>query len=256
MKTLFLSILIFFTAVSYAHDKTACLIALNKSEFIFGENIIITFFTIRDNETFERLLSGYGTTQIFKNGEIIYERKMSPVSAPKREKDKGLSFYHVIRCDKELFSANSGYTIKAISTGWSSEEKELIILPMIVASNTQSEYEMLFKEYKAIVEPFVLQKSTKEIEALSDKFVKKYSKLKIAEIYIWNTGIETIKHPLFNKTYIKSSKTNNIIAYPKIHYTNPRAINIRELEQDGQKYIMIKQELGTTEYRMIIFVDE
>lgn len=121
-------------------------------------------------------------------------------------------------------------------------------------SSVSQNYEILFKEYTTLVEPHVLNKDVEKVEIVSTQFVNAHKDHKIYEIYIWNKELKTKNNLLFKKTYIEPNKTT-IIVYPKIHYANPRAINVSKLEQNKQKYIMIKQELDTIEYRMVIFID-
>jgi hypothetical protein len=130
-----------------------------------------------------------------------------------------------------------------------------LLLSLKIPAIATSEYEILFKEYKIIIEPSALHKNIKQIETLSDQFVEEHKEYKIAEIYIWNKELKTINNLLFKKTYIEATKTN-IIAYPKFLYANPRAINVSKLEERGQKYIMIEQKLESIAYRMVIFIHE
>jgi hypothetical protein len=108
-------------------ERAECLIALDKTEYVVNEPIIIEFSTLKDNRIFGSLLNGLGKIQIFKDSELIYETEMYPVSAPKIEEGK-LSFYHRISIRGPEFKASSGqYRIKATLKDWSSNEVEFRI---------------------------------------------------------------------------------------------------------------------------------
>ncbi|MDA8078761.1 MAG: hypothetical protein M0Z79_07450 [Nitrospiraceae bacterium] len=117
-------------------------------------------------------------------------------------------------------------------------------------------YRFIFKEYFNLVNPHAQEKNLTKIEDLSQYFVNKHKDINIAEIYIWNTDLNTKNNLLFQKTYQKANTTLGVIAYPKYKYANPRAINIHELEAEGQKYILIEQQLDAISYRMVIFVND
>lgn len=136
-------------------------------------------------------------------------------------------------------------------------EPENLKSGMEITKSDYSYYKMIFKEYRDIVDPTVKKMEPAEIERLTDAFVNKYKDLAIAEIYIWNTDLKTENNLFFEKTYLRANTSSGIIAYPKYRYADPRAININELREEGQSYILIEQQLAADEkisYRMVIFL--
>jgi len=117
-------------------------------------------------------------------------------------------------------------------------------------------YKYIFKKYFNLVNSYAENKDVTTIEELSKEFVNKHKDTNIAEIYIWNTALNTKNNLLFQKTYLKANTASGMVGYPKYKYADPRAINIHELEQEGQKYIMIEQQLEIISYRMVIFIND
>ncbi len=136
------------------------------------------------------------------------------------------------------------------------EPKDLKSIPEVAKLN-YSYYEAIFRKYREIVEPDVKKMYSAEIEKLTDVFINKYKEYAIAEIYIWNTDLKTENNLLFRKTYVKANASSGTIAYPKYRYADPRAINIHELREEGQSYILIEQQNvadAKISYRMVIFL--
>ena len=136
------------------------------------------------------------------------------------------------------------------------EPKDLKSSPEVAKLN-YSHYESIFKEYRDVVEPVVKKMDPTEIERLTDIFINKYKNHAIAEIYIWNTDLKTENNLLFKKTYVRANTSSGTIAYPKRKYADPRAINIHELKEEGQSYILIEQQFAADEkisYRIVIFL--
>lgn len=117
-------------------------------------------------------------------------------------------------------------------------------------------YKFIFKKYYDLVNSYAENEDAARIEELSDEFVDRHKDLSIAEIYIWNEGLNTKNNLLFKKTYRKANTASGLLVYPKINYSMPWEINVSSpLEQDGQGYILIEQQ-SRISYRMVILAPD
>ncbi len=129
-KILFILLIYCFAGISYGENLNInnsgnCIISIDRTSYNYGEGILLTVTwekCAKINDISSYLMNGDGNIQIISGSQIICSLKMSPISAPKIDKDR-LSFtYYLSTKNPDLHMTEGKYIIRIVSHNWTSNE--------------------------------------------------------------------------------------------------------------------------------------